>query len=234
MAVKTHHAVSKDQRRYKPAQTRALILAAARELFSSQGYMNTSSLEVAHRAGVAEGSLFYHFGSKKNLLAALGAEHANEMVEAMQRGETDLSRLEPGIIIARAFDYVERNGAATSSTGLPMESAEIQTFLNANRAVVVDFVAQCIKASHQECTHESVTAETAEIMASFSYAVVSDALHRVYESSARADKTKVLSETIRYVRAAAGYGHMTGIPALETPGETPGDRHSFTPPESKQ
>lgn len=220
MTLKTATSDAPDQRRYKPAQTRALILDAARALFRSQGYMKTSSLEIAQRAGVAEGSLFYHYGSKKNLLAALGAEHAREMVEAMQRGENDFSHLEPGILIARAFDYVSRNGAANASTGLAMESAEIQPFLNANRAVVVAFIAQCIKASHSQCANDDVGDDAAEVIASFSYAVVSDGLHRVFGEGTKKDETLVLGEAIRYVRAAAGYGHLTGIPNVETPEET--------------
>lgn len=208
------------QRRYKPEETRALILSAARDLFRSQGFTRTSSHEIAQRAGVAEGSLFYHFGSKKKLLAALGADHARSSVEAMQRGETDLSRLEPGIIIARVFDHASRNGVATQATGLAPESPEIQPFLQANRGVVVDFIAQCIRASYDQCSRETVSPEIAKVSASFSYAVVSDAIFRVFESSPPADEALVLKETIRYVRAACGYGHLSGVPSLEAPTDT--------------
>jgi AcrR family transcriptional regulator len=202
------------QRRYKPAETRALILAAARDLFHAQGYSQTSSLEIAQRAGVAEGSLFYHFGSKKNLLAALGEEYARGSIEVMRGGTEDLSELEPGIIIARAFDHARTHGVVMSRTGLPIESPEIQPFLHANRKVVVAFIAECIRASNDQCTHEPPSADVADVSASFSYAVVSDAIFRVFESETPADEEMVLRETIRYVRAACGYGHLTDIPSL--------------------
>lgn len=46
------------------------ILQTSLELFSSQGYSNTSTKEVAQAANVAEGTIFKHFGSKERLLYA--------------------------------------------------------------------------------------------------------------------------------------------------------------------
>ena len=49
------------------AETRALLVAAATELFSSQGYAGTSTSQIADRAGVAEVALFRCFENKANL-----------------------------------------------------------------------------------------------------------------------------------------------------------------------
>ncbi len=43
------------------------MLKAARELFASSGYSNTTTREIAFYAGVAENLLFRHFGSKAAL-----------------------------------------------------------------------------------------------------------------------------------------------------------------------
>ncbi len=51
--------------------TRARILAAARELFERNGTRGTTTREVAERAGVNEATLFRHFGSKRALLDAM-------------------------------------------------------------------------------------------------------------------------------------------------------------------
>jgi AcrR family transcriptional regulator len=51
--------------------TRARILAAAREIFEVHGTRGTTTREVALRAGVNEATLFRHFGSKASLLAAM-------------------------------------------------------------------------------------------------------------------------------------------------------------------
>jgi AcrR family transcriptional regulator len=44
------------------------ILAAARDVFAAQGYDNTAVAEIAHRVGVAEGTVFKYFPTKRALL----------------------------------------------------------------------------------------------------------------------------------------------------------------------
>lgn len=55
----------------KSADTRARILAAALEEASDSGIHQTSLAAIATRAGVAIGSLNYHFGSREELLREL-------------------------------------------------------------------------------------------------------------------------------------------------------------------
>jgi AcrR family transcriptional regulator len=55
----------------KSQATRARILAAALEEASDRGIHETSLAAIATRAGVAIGSLNYHFGSREELLRAL-------------------------------------------------------------------------------------------------------------------------------------------------------------------
>jgi AcrR family transcriptional regulator len=50
-------------------QTR--ILEAAIEIFSEKGYAATSTSEIAQRAGVAEGTIFRHYKTKKDLLLTI-------------------------------------------------------------------------------------------------------------------------------------------------------------------
>ena len=47
------------------------ILSAALELFAGDGYNATSTSRIAKKAGVSEGLIFRHFGSKKGLLQAI-------------------------------------------------------------------------------------------------------------------------------------------------------------------
>ncbi len=51
--------------------TRSRILAATRELYASRGSRGTTTREVADRAGVNEATVFRHFGTKVQLLAAM-------------------------------------------------------------------------------------------------------------------------------------------------------------------
>ena len=47
------------------------IIKAAIELFSQQGYAATSTKEIAQKAGVAEGTIFKHYATKKELMLSI-------------------------------------------------------------------------------------------------------------------------------------------------------------------
>ncbi|RKP58068.1 TetR/AcrR family transcriptional regulator [Cohnella endophytica] len=47
------------------------IVEAAIALFAERGYANTSTSEIAKKSGVAEGTLFRHYGTKENLLLSV-------------------------------------------------------------------------------------------------------------------------------------------------------------------
>ena len=52
------------------ARSRAILTTASR-LFAAKGYANTATLEIAREAGVAEGTLYHHFGSKDGIFLTL-------------------------------------------------------------------------------------------------------------------------------------------------------------------
>lgn len=57
------------QKEHPPeVETRARILQSAQQLFARQGYDGTTTRDLAHLAGVAEGTLFRHFTNKKAIL----------------------------------------------------------------------------------------------------------------------------------------------------------------------
>lgn len=55
------------------------ILQAALQLFAQEGYHATSTNRVAKKAGVSEGLIFRHFGSKEGLLQAVLDEGENRL-----------------------------------------------------------------------------------------------------------------------------------------------------------
>ena len=201
--VETETAATRKQR-YRPAETRERILAASRTLFAQHGYLNTSTQEIAGEADVAEGSIFYHFGSKKNLLAALGVSFAQEMVVAMRGGSDDLSDLEPGVTIARAFQFVEDHGFSERLLGLSFDSPEVQPFMIASREVVVSFISQCYAATMPENIRCGLDIDMA---ASMAFAAVCDALCLLQAAPDEKAKAHILEHTTGFVRQALGYPH---------------------------
>lgn len=56
------------------SDTEARILKAAQRLFARRGYSGTTTRDLAQAAGVAEGTLFRHFESKKAILVKVATE----------------------------------------------------------------------------------------------------------------------------------------------------------------
>ena len=65
----------------RAAATRDALLAAARELFGSQGFANTSVDEVVRRAGLTKGALYHHFKDKDELFRAVVEEVKLEVTQ---------------------------------------------------------------------------------------------------------------------------------------------------------
>lgn len=86
------------------------ILATASRLFAEKGYSQTTTAEIAREAGVAEGTLYHHFGSKDAIFLTL----FDETVEGYLAGiEAILGRGMTGRETISAFarfhfDYVSR------------------------------------------------------------------------------------------------------------------------------
>jgi AcrR family transcriptional regulator len=65
------------------AESRARIVAAARELIAEGGYVKAQIAAVADRAGVAVGTVYRHFPSKSDLFAEVFREASQHEVDAM-------------------------------------------------------------------------------------------------------------------------------------------------------
>jgi len=84
------------------------ILATASRLFATRGYSQTTTAEIAREAGVAEGTLYHHFGSKDGIFLTLFDETMEGYLAGIEallaRGTTGRETLSA---FARFhFDYV--------------------------------------------------------------------------------------------------------------------------------
>ncbi len=106
-------------RKTKSARTRRRILDAAAEVFSEQGYGARLS-DIATRAGMKAGSLYYHFDSREDLVAEvlrLGIEgswdHVASAVGRLPSSASPLARL-AAAIRAHTLSIVGRSAYATA------------------------------------------------------------------------------------------------------------------------
>jgi AcrR family transcriptional regulator len=196
-------------RRYDPAETRQRVLEAANHLFSTQGFARTGTADIARAADVSEGSIFYHFGSKRSLLEELGRLHGERMCEAMEGGDR-LEDLEPGITIKRCFDFceanrtweaiVKTNGDGTKS-GM-MSNPDAEPFYRASHEVVAGWCQRqyaAMASKHGLCNIDT------SIAAELTYSAVGAGLDIAFGPDAtREIRERAERETIRFVRAACG------------------------------
>jgi TetR/AcrR family acrAB operon transcriptional repressor len=81
------------------SRSREKLLEAATKLFGERGYRDTSVQAIGETAGISRGSIFWHFGSKEGLLAAVVAQ-------AFERWETETLVADVGD--ARGLEAVRR------------------------------------------------------------------------------------------------------------------------------
>jgi AcrR family transcriptional regulator len=203
-------------RRYDPAETKQRVLAAAHMLFSTKGFANTGTADIAREADVSEGSIFYHFGSKKALLAELGVRHGRMMIEAMEQGDA-LEDLEPGIIIPRVFEFCRNNlmwegmtgekcdGSGPSVAGpkaAMANSEDAEPFYHAAKDTTTEWILRQMQIAMAK---RGITGVEIDIAASFTHHIVGDAIDRVMTAPTPDEAARVEKETVRFVRAACNY-----------------------------
>jgi AcrR family transcriptional regulator len=94
------------------ADTRSRIQAAAIDLFTSNGYEQTSLRELADRVGITKASLYYHYPSKQALLLAILQPFLDEWQRTVSAAE--LMPRTPAAIrlaVARILDVMLHNRA---------------------------------------------------------------------------------------------------------------------------
>lgn len=82
-------------------RTRTALLTAARELFTTQGYANTTTEEIVRRAGVTKSTIYYYFADKASLFQAVFIEVENAMqrtiAQSVMEAEGDIwQRIQAG------------------------------------------------------------------------------------------------------------------------------------------
>jgi AcrR family transcriptional regulator len=137
--------------RRQRGEPRRLLLEAARELFSSQGFAGTSTREIAERAGVSETLMFRYFGSKVGLfreaLVTPFVEFVEDFNAKWQSGmnadlsDEDLSRR----FIGDLFDLFRKNRglvvmlwAADAQSGSELAEAGVFDEITQELKVLVD------------------------------------------------------------------------------------------------
>ena len=88
-----------------PEAKRAAVLSAAGDAFTRHGFRETSTAAIAATAGVSEGIVFHHFGSKHGLLEACAASSAETFISA-ELATHHADRIDEERLVGAIFDWV--------------------------------------------------------------------------------------------------------------------------------
>ena len=151
--------------RRSPEETRAVILEAARDVFTQQGYARATTRRIASAAGISEVTLFRHFGSKHNLfLAMLDSFAAPAMIIEMRQQLTGSLRKDMTLlgsifmkVMLERGDYVRL--MLCESTHFP----ELREALGSNprllRAMLADYLSEKIAQGELRALHPQAMAQ---------------------------------------------------------------------------
>jgi AcrR family transcriptional regulator len=117
-----------DLRKLKGMESRDRILDSAFELFSQRGYAATGVYDIARTAGIEKTALYWHFGSKEGLLAAvldrLDAQFVEEIKKRVAQGGGESARLDLFIDGLRRL-AAERADVIRLLIGVTIERADV-------------------------------------------------------------------------------------------------------------
>lgn len=107
---------------------RTKILKTAARLFAEKGFSETSAAEVAAVAGVAQGTIFYHFKTKDGILLAvyqnLSDNYTAGLADALQEGTTGRDGLEAAIRFHLRFARDESTAFMVALRDLPSQISD--------------------------------------------------------------------------------------------------------------
>lgn len=84
-----------------PTETRERVMQAARHLFVTRGYFNTSIPDIVAESGVSTGSIYHHFGSKQALARQVYDETMTAFIGGLEQrlaGATSLRERLRGVV----------------------------------------------------------------------------------------------------------------------------------------
>ncbi|GLY89509.1 TetR/AcrR family transcriptional regulator [Actinoallomurus iriomotensis] len=92
----------------KPSDTKQRIQMVARELFAAKGVQKTSLQEIANRLGITKPALYYHFGSREELVRSI-VQPLIDDGEAFVSGQETLDEVDPRALLEGYFDFHHRH-----------------------------------------------------------------------------------------------------------------------------
>jgi AcrR family transcriptional regulator len=121
--VRVHNAMGyeRELKQERAVQTRERILNAAAEAFAADGYADVTLLEIAERAGMTKGAVYFHFKNKESLAVAV----AESFYQRLAAGAEEVSQLGHSPLES-VVEFLERTALAFRDERLIQAGARLQ------------------------------------------------------------------------------------------------------------
>ena len=150
------------------AVRRAQLLRAARKVFRAKGYDGASVSEIVREAGVAQGTFYLYFPSKRDAAVSLRHGLMDTMAQAVVRAVKSRTSFEDRLksMIAAGFKVARKNadlfrlafiGADETHPEMHSESQEHASFLRA----IMDLFGDAVEAGEMEAVDPEIAARLA-------------------------------------------------------------------------
>ena len=185
--------------RRDPEGRRARVLEAAAHAFAVRGYGGTRTADVARAARVSEGMVFHLFGSKRNLLAAVGDAYGEGMARAAFGPHPEAIGLDdiPGVV-RRIFRWVADTEGALAAFLLAADPAEGAPAQAANRERMLAAIEDVVR---RGMTRGEISRRDPHVAAELLFGVVENALRDCFLRRGGRDRSRYERECGRCVAA---------------------------------
>lgn len=134
------------------SETRERLLHAAAESFATKGYEGTRVADIASAAGVSNGALYSHFGSKAEMLAEALRDHGSKQLASLFLDDPDRSLMD--LLVALGGTLANRtpeHGALViEALVAARRDAEVARMIGAHVIQRDEWIGDLVRASQRE------------------------------------------------------------------------------------
>ena len=179
-----------------PEAKRAAVLDVAVRMFTEHGFRDVSTATIAAEAGVSEGIVFHHYGSKHGLLEACAAATSRDFI-AEELGARHVERIDAEQLVAATFDWVSTH-QLIASLWAEADDRVIGSLRRGMQRSVVEHVAARLRDEQRagRCRPGDPT-----LFARLQFGLVGEALVLHFAAPDRWPRQLVVTETARSVDA---------------------------------
>lgn len=152
----------------KPPEERRLeIIEAAQQLFITQGFNNTTIVQILRKVGIAKGTLYYYFQSKEEILDAIvlmyieqGVEAARALLADRSMGAHEKLRL---IISAQSFEQGDKGEVIEQLHGVNNAELHMKSITETIKAIA-PIIAEVIQQGIEEGVYRTDSDNVQEVV----------------------------------------------------------------------